>query len=607
MENNYKNLNDIHLLSIEEINTHNELNCFYVASYQRGYRWGDEEVEYLLNDINDIDTDKKYCIQPLTIQKKDGTTWELIDGQQRTTTIFLILTVFKNCFSLQSNYYRLDYNTRSSTKQFLFDIREKDILNKYLQYDFELAWKKYVNENSENDNIDNYHIFKVYFIIHRWLFIKTSEERESFINKLKFQTYVIWHPIIIKDESTQTVEDFFINMNAGKIKLTSAELIKALFIINIEKSDDPWDVRDFKKKKLASEWDTIENDLHNNTFWFFINNNEKQEYPTRIGKLFDIHCEKLSKDKTGVELFSYYQYNKGKSKGGENLDWEKIKQIYQRLKEWYEDIEIYHLVGFIINANFMTLDNIIKDTENKTKLEIKDFLKNTIKDKFAASKNLENNNCKYSLDNLRYNSSYNECSNVLLLYNIKLIEKTFPNQRFPFDLFQNEETKWSIEHIHPQNPRKIKDKEEALEWLNDFKERLKEESLESDKIANLENLFKEVENSTSLTNEIATRIKEFSDSVDESLGLHQIDNLALLDKYTNSKIGNKSFLKKRNIILNESEKSYIPLGTINVFLKKTTKTNEENTIKLKFWSSQDAEDYKNDIEQLLIEFLPKQL
>ena len=310
----YGDLNEIELLSIEQLNTHPELKEFYVASYQRGYRWGKEEVEYLLNDIYDIASDKKYCIQPLAVIAKENKTWELIDGQQRTTTLFLIQTVLKNCFSIQTEpFYGLDYNTRSSTKDFLIAIRKVDIIKDFLDDALEDKWGEFINHNPDKDNIDNYHLFNSYMNIYQWLFLKKSDERQAFYKKLTEQTYVIWHPISIEEKGLQTEEDFFINMNAGKIKLTSAELIKALFIIDIDKSDDPWDIRDFKKKKLANEWDSIENELHNDTFWYFITNTAEKEYPTRIGKLFDIDCKKTDGDS---ELFSYYQYSKGKEKGG---------------------------------------------------------------------------------------------------------------------------------------------------------------------------------------------------------------------------------------------------------------------------------------------------
>ena len=621
-EMTYGDLNQIELLSIAQLNKHPELEVFYVASYQRGYRWGEEEVQYLLNDINAISIDKKYCIQPLAVIARENKTWELIDGQQRTTTLFLIQTVLKNCFLIQTEpFYGLDYNTRSSTKDFLNAIRTDDILNDFLiniriddiQRKLEVAledkWREFIKSNKDKDNIDNYHLFNAYLIIHQWFLPRTSEERLAFYKKLTEQTYIIWHPVTIEKEGIQTVEDFFINMNAGKIKLTSAELIKALFIIEIEKSEDPWDVRDFKKKKLANEWDSIENELHNNTFWYFITNTTEQEYPTRIGKLFDIHCKKA---KGESELYSYYQYSKGKGKGGENLDWKIIKEIYQRLKEWYDDVEIYHLIGFIINAKLMTLEDIIVKTENKSKLEIKGFFIQTIKDNFTQEKTKDNQRYQvYALDKLHYVDSYAECKNTLLLYNIKLIERTFPNQRFPFDLYQDPETQWSIEHIHPQNPQLLQSREDAEEWLNDYEERFKEEKdVKKEyiaKIAELKQKLHDLKDST-LTIELSNQLKEFSDMVNDALGLHNIGNQALLDKATNSKIGNKGFLKKRNLIIDASTNTngtYVPLATINNFLKKTTNTGSDNKIKVSYWSAQDAEDYTEDIKKLLEEFLPK--
>ena len=71
---------------------------FYIPSYQRGYRWTENEVLALLNDLSEYADSKKlarnvskfYCLQPLVI-KKQGSKYEVIDGQQRLTTIYLIL------------------------------------------------------------------------------------------------------------------------------------------------------------------------------------------------------------------------------------------------------------------------------------------------------------------------------------------------------------------------------------------------------------------------------------------------------------------------------------------------------------------------------------
>ena len=69
------------------------IGTFYVPSYQRGYRWGVEEVTRLLDDV--LQNGKKnYCLQPIVVRKR-GESYELIDGQQRLTTLYLIYYYMK--------------------------------------------------------------------------------------------------------------------------------------------------------------------------------------------------------------------------------------------------------------------------------------------------------------------------------------------------------------------------------------------------------------------------------------------------------------------------------------------------------------------------------
>lgn len=61
---------------------------FYLPNYQRGYRWTSEEIKLLLDDIYESNGNP-YCLQPIVVKKKDER-FELIDGQQRLITIYLI-------------------------------------------------------------------------------------------------------------------------------------------------------------------------------------------------------------------------------------------------------------------------------------------------------------------------------------------------------------------------------------------------------------------------------------------------------------------------------------------------------------------------------------
>ncbi len=90
---------------------------FFIADYQRGYRWK-EEVEMLLNDISEVEEGKNYCLQPIVV-KRVGDKFELIDGQQRLTTLYLIQKFIQKYQPELPINYTLSYETRTNSKEFL--------------------------------------------------------------------------------------------------------------------------------------------------------------------------------------------------------------------------------------------------------------------------------------------------------------------------------------------------------------------------------------------------------------------------------------------------------------------------------------------------------
>ena len=81
-----------------------------IPSYQRGYRWTKKEVLRLIEDVFHYDAKKDgsfYCLQPLVvrhIELNGKHEWRVIDGQQRLTTIYLILKTIGyegECYSLE--------------------------------------------------------------------------------------------------------------------------------------------------------------------------------------------------------------------------------------------------------------------------------------------------------------------------------------------------------------------------------------------------------------------------------------------------------------------------------------------------------------------------
>lgn len=65
---------------------------FYVPFYQRGYRWTDEEIKQLLDDVLNWKSEQGYFLQLLVVcWNEDESRFNIVDGQQRLTTISLIL------------------------------------------------------------------------------------------------------------------------------------------------------------------------------------------------------------------------------------------------------------------------------------------------------------------------------------------------------------------------------------------------------------------------------------------------------------------------------------------------------------------------------------
>lgn len=67
---------------------------YEIPLYQRPYAWGEEHIEQLVDDVDGLPDhgDRRYYLGSLVVWRKPDGTWEVIDGQQRLTTLYLMLT-----------------------------------------------------------------------------------------------------------------------------------------------------------------------------------------------------------------------------------------------------------------------------------------------------------------------------------------------------------------------------------------------------------------------------------------------------------------------------------------------------------------------------------
>jgi uncharacterized protein with ParB-like and HNH nuclease domain len=621
--NNGEEILPFRLRPVGEMNNY----IFYVNSYQRGYKWTSQEVYDLLNDIYDFTPDQGiYCLQPLVVQllKPDQyelrrvvpvnqTVYELIDGQQRMTSIYMIMSFL----SEEPDFCTIAYKTRDASELFLNNIN--DLPEYYTPYELlkeipELItglnahWLDFIRQdaNAELDNVDNYHFFQVYQTVKLWFSKIDAAEIERFKKNLMDFTNVIWYEI----DSEETPENVFRKINSGKISLTNAELIKALFLIS-SKDFSNKELNEFRQNSIAHEWDRIENTLQDPEFWYFINEDPKKEsFPTRIDFLFNILKKKDTKDKNKRDpYFTYRQYAKD-IKEKKKLDWKPVKELFDQLCEWFEDRDVYHRMGFIISQKFKTIPELIELNKGHGKNYFKKALKDLIRNKFKPG---VNGSSAYDLSRLHYENNKEEILAVLQLFNIETYQRSDSNFRFPFHRFKQED--WSIEHIHAQDAKQLTNGTQVKDWVDDGLELLNDilQDTKEPREKNLSLQAKLADFALSVSKDTLKalhkqQLLELSIELSEYLNTHKIGNLTLLDLQTNIAIGNKRFIDKRSEILkidkaggiminDEFEAALIPVCTKNVFLKYYTEKTKD--IQMHFWSARDRADYESAIEDIL--------
>ena len=548
------------------IRTINDLlkNNFFIPSYQRGYRWTEQQVTELLNDINEFspkeieNSNEKtwYCLQPIVVKKKDDNEWDVIDGQQRLTTTFLILHHLNQGYveNRRKKLFGLKYETRENSADYL---------------------QKELNGETINDtNIDYYFISSAYKTICDWFKNKGEQfDVNTFESKFNFSTKVIWYETSAKDDSI----DIFTRINSGKIPLTNAELIKALFLnsSNFPKADS--EKLRLKQLEIASEWDRIEYALQDDSFWYFINKNENT-LATRIEFIFNLMSDKPSDDKYSTFHFFNEKF-KTKSEKEINDNWQEIKKYFQTLEEWYNDRELYHKIGYLI-AIGTNIKNILKEKKEKSKTKFSYWIDQEIESKF---KNV-------NLEEVEYNGKY--VREILLLHNIQtMLNNENETNRFPFDRYKKEF--WDVEHIHAIATEVNVKIENQIDWLkNNF---IKTDNHHNEELNNRIEFIK----SGNTIDE-----NEFEDIVDYVLGEedNSLRNLCLLDSGTNRSYKNDSFKEKRKkIIEREIEGTFIPICTKNVFMKYYS----ANVKDIEVWNENDRTSYFEKIQKVINQYLPQ--
>lgn len=546
---------------------------FFVPSYQRGYRWGKKEVWRLLEDVH-ANGSSSYCLQPVVVRKKDGK-YELIDGQQRLTTIYLIYRYMRDQGGkfMPEVKFTLSYDTREESEKFLKDM----------------------DMERREENIDFWFMCQAYETIGQW-FARQSD-LSSFLEIVSyFEKYVkiIWYEV--NGNSDEDAIALFTRLNIGKIPLTNAELVKAMFL-----SRNNHQMTKERQQEISLQWDNMERELHHDSLWYFLANKTKDgDYQTRIDLVLDLIADKPVYSKEDNYTFFYFDNLRRNENSCLDSIWNEIQHTFLILKDWYEDHMLYHKIGYLIATGFLTLSEIFHMADKKTKRQFEAELDKKIKNSIACGENYAE---------LDYEHNYSEINRLLLLFNVESVRLIDgETQRFPFDKYKAPENDavWSLEHIHAQQSEGTRSQEVWKEWLGmhiPSVEALKGDNEEL--IDQMRILSKRRRLDEKQFKEIRKRVIECLSENGREQYFHSISNLALLNMRDNAALSNAAFDVKRNRIIEMDKKGqYIPFCTKMVFLKYYTESKDNQ---VHFWGEADRIAYVEGINCVLAPYLQEKI
>ena len=645
------------LKTIADLQT--ESTKFYIDAYQRGYRWTENEVRDLLDDIREFSHVKRpddntfYCLQPIIVTKADDdVSWKVIDGQQRLTTIYLIYSYY---WVIQSAYMRddlpfdLSYNNKPKLEECIKTFTEKEYARSE-QVDREML-------DFEND-IDCHYVLEAYKCICDYFqkLLKDPNTRNE-LNDMKkiFDTYmkIIWYELTDCDVSTEVA--VFSKINMGKIALTNAELIKALLL---KKDGNDSDILVSTQMNIAVKWDEIEAQLSEEDFWSFLVNEKSLDstYATRIDFIFHVMARELNdgilsnankkypneesytiSENANKEKFSFYVFSirllqkhpDANTEDDQNYIeriWDGVCEYYRMFKDWYKHILWYHMIGFlVVSSNKKYIDQILElsrlyregsaESGEGHKDHFENGLRNKISKEVFRGKIPTIAECRDFITELDYQVDKNkkDIRNILLLYNIAYLEACEENGRFPFEKYKDEIVSWDIEHINavsdtrPDDDRRDSEDNNRLQWLKKAVEIPEIDRIMTTDGQPVPDLVKTIIDNKYYLSKYQPNTRDFIQVYEAVINYfggtgepdNSVGNLTLLDGGTNRSYKNDVFpLKRKTILKRTMSDVFIPLCTRKVFMKGFAESGD-----LLRWRDVDKKAYADEIISCICKYL----
>ena len=560
-----------------------------IPNYQRGYKWAvkdtnspehESSVEHLIKTIvESFKVDAELFLQGITvaeINRKEGKSIIIIDGQQRITTLYLLLWYLDPTLIFTTN---LKYDAREDTDICLKKLKEVD--------------QSVLNEAQIGDitKQDIYFIKEAIHQIALTLGEMKPEKRFKFISYLKCKIKVIYIPIAHKEDAVHT----FTMMNGSKAIMRAEELIKAELLRMVSETYRNFSfeassieevlvkLRDFS----AMDWNTAEARSRYAREWdkwlYWWNRTEIKSFfrttteSRPLGLLLDYFYRNTDKEHNTYSDFRQFQTKLLHSDASVHNLFKKLRQLQKQFEDVYSDYYTHNMLCMALSCGNKNESRYRYDTITFFLTHLNDSNRDMILKRFTEARiiglscekattyaiGLPSSALSSEIENLKdqfidsllnqyvYNQNDENAFRYLSYRNI--LETNKLKERFNAAIFLDR----SLEHIHPKS---------KVYHIDDKTHRLMrgDESVVSPEAYDYPDQMPE---------EVIKRDDIRSDMDNLVLSEHSICNLVLLYGKNNSEFGNKSFLKKKEIFFQVTDQKRIFISrTLQHTLSKFAKS-----------------------------------
>lgn len=540
---------------------------YSIPPYQRGYKWDTKDIERLLKDINEFSPNEGlnlfYCLQNITlVESQDSKTFNVVDGQQRLTTLTIILS-YLNEYKLINE--KLQYNVRKETEEFLKEYIFKSDKLKTIP-----NWEEFLkiasNDGKDYNYQDVFYLFNAYKTIQTWFETNPNSVtamKDKILNHVK---------LIVNLPKNIDEQELFENLNGKRVPLDGADLIRALIITRVAKKE-VGDLDDSIKQNVLINERRVKIGLmldRINLWWADENKKNYFHQFTTESKVLDENSISFNDVTYPINhLYKLYvlAYGEGvldmeffEKKVIEDGFLEELQLLQRTMENWYNDKELYHLILFtsiyakkIKEEPVLCFKAILHQWKKLYRKGFICFLKRRIartevfNDLINQSERSKEENEKTAFSENWYDNKLVTVSTLLDIISILSSNSAYLPARH-FKAYKED-----LEHIFPQIPvgDRIKDKVKQTQILKEYLEIINQSLSEEEKI-DIDDCDINWDDQN-WKDGIKSRI---NDKIEKVIPVNSLGNMCVLHESVNRGYRNDFFLEKRIDIMRKSQEGF---------------------------------------------------